>query len=209
MLLVGATLVWMGRIDQVVAGTQGLLVAATVLLVGLGCAALAAVRPQRAGLSPPHVMLSMGFGGMLLGLVQDVVGGGADRLASLCSQSASLSLYDSFWLHVAYLPGMHLGMLAGGLLAIPSLRVLRPHCGRYLCSLFAQNLMCSAFMLVGMALGGLWLVRLQSLSSTSTVAGMLGGMFVGMTWGMVASVAVYRMVFQLRRVPEPGLNETR
>ncbi|NBX06225.1 MAG: hypothetical protein EBR18_09135, partial [Betaproteobacteria bacterium] len=129
-LLVGATLAWMGHVDQAVAVNQASLVAATVVLVALGCAALAAVRPQRAGLSPPHVMLSMGFGGMLLGLIEDVVSGGADRLASLCTQSASLSLYDSFWLHAAYLPGMHLGMLAGGLLAIPSLRVLRPHCGR-------------------------------------------------------------------------------
>lgn len=206
-LLVGATLAWMGHVDQAVAVNQASLVAATVVLVALGCAALAAVRPQRAGLSPPHVMLSMGFGGMLLGLIQDVVSGGADRLASLCTQSASLSLYDSFWLHAAYLPGMHLGMLAGGLLAIPSLRVLRPHCGRYLCSLFAQNLLCSAFMLIGMTAGGLWLVRIQSLSTGSTVAGMLGGMFVGMTWGMVASVALYRLVFQLRRMPEPDLEQ--
>jgi hypothetical protein len=99
---------------------------------------------------------------------------------------------------------MHVGMLAGGLLAIPSLRVLRPHCGRYLCSLFAQNVMCSAWMLIGMALGALWLVRIQAQSSGSTVAGMLGGMFVGMTWGMVASVAVYRMFFHLRR---PRANE--
>ena len=206
-LLVGLTLVWMGRIDRVVPGFQVLMIAGAVMLVALGCAALAAVRPQRAGLSPPHVMLSMGFGGMLAGLVWDVVGGGADRLASLCTQSALLGLYDSFWLHAAYLPGMHLGMLAGGLLAIPSLRLLRPHCGRYLCSLFAQNVMCSAWMLVGMTAGGLWLVRIQTQSSGSTVAGMLGGMFVGMTWGMVGSVALYRFIFQLRRTHVPEFGE--
>ncbi len=198
-LLVGLTLLWISRVDRMVPGVQGALIGTAVLLVGLGCAALAAVRPQRAGLSPPHVMLSLGFGGMLLGLLWDVLDGGADRLASLCSQSASLSLYDSFWLHVAYLPGMHLGMLAGGLLAIPSLRVLRPHCGRYLCSLFAQNMMCSAWMLIGMTLGALWLVRVQTQSTGSTVAGMLGGMFVGMTWGMVVSVGLYRLFFQLRQ----------
>ena len=200
---VGLTLLWIGRVDHVVSGVQGTLIGTAVLLVGLGCAALASIRPQRAGLSPPHVMLSMGFGGMLLGLLWDVVAGGTDRLASLCIQSAALNVYDSFWLHVAYLPGMHLGMLAGGLLAIPSLRVLRPHCGRYLCSLFAQNVMCSAWMLVGMTMGALWLVRMQTQSTGSTVAGMLGGMFVGMTWGMVASVGLYRLFFQLRRA-NPG-----
>ncbi len=205
-LLVGLTLLWISRVDRMVPGMQATLIGAAVLLVGLGCAALAAIRPQRVGLSPPHVMLSMGFGGMLLGLLCDVIDGGADRLASLCSQSASLNLDESFWLHVAYLPGMHLGMLAGGLLAIPSLRVLRPHCGRYLCSLFAQNVLCSAWMLVGMTLGALWLVRIQTQSTGSTVAGMLGGMFVGMTWGMVASVGLYRLFFHLRRAHSGGLS---
>ena len=33
----------------------------------------------------------------------------------------------------------------------------------------------------------------------STVAGMLGGMFVGMTWGMVVSVGLHRLFFQLRQ----------
>jgi hypothetical protein len=103
---------------------------------------------------------------------------------------------------------MHLGMLAGGLLAIPSLRVLRPHCGRYLCSLFAQNVMCSAWMLIGMTLGALWLVRVQTLSTGSTVAGMLGGMFVGMTWGMVVSVGLYRLFFQLRQRRAGGFGAT-
>ena len=95
-LLVSLTLLWISRVDRMVPGVQATLIGAAVLLVGLGCAALAAVRPQRAGLSPPHVMLSLGFGGMLLGLLWDVLDGGADRLASLCSQSASLTLYDSF-----------------------------------------------------------------------------------------------------------------
>jgi hypothetical protein len=206
-LLVGLTLLWMGRADRLVPGSQVLVIAGAVTLVALGCAALAAVRPQNAGLSPPHVMLSMGFGGMLVGLLWDVLDGGTDRLASLCTQSSSLSLIDSLQLHIAYLPGMHIGMLAGGLLAIPSLRILRPHCGRYLCSLFAQNLLCSAWMLVGMTVGGLWLVRIQTQSSGSTVAGMLGGMFVGMTWGMVVSVALYRFIFQLRRAQVPDFGD--
>ena len=41
----------------------------SLLAVGLGCWALSWIRPQRAGLSPPHVMLSLGFGGMFLGLL--------------------------------------------------------------------------------------------------------------------------------------------
>ena len=69
---------------------------------------------------------------------------------------------DSLVLHMVFLPGMHVGMLAGGLLAIPSLRMLRAHCGRYLCSLFAQNLMCSGWMLVGMTTGALWVARWQA-----------------------------------------------
>jgi hypothetical protein len=89
-------------------------------------------------------------------------------------------------------------MLAGGLAAIPSLRVLRPHCGRYLCSLFTQNLLCSGWMLVGMTSGALWLARWQASDASSTLAGMLGGMFAGMTWGMVFSVALYRGFFTWR-----------
>ncbi len=170
----------------------------SLLAVALGCLALSWIRPQRAGLSPPHVMLSLGFGGMFLGLLYDVLNAGPQQLQSLCSQSAALGFWDSLLLHVEFLPGMHVGMLAGGLLAIPSLRLLRPHCGRYLCSLFAQNLMCSTWMLVGMTLGALWLSRWQLVGGISTLPGMLGGMFVGMTWGMVASVALYRGFFMLR-----------
>lgn len=177
---------------------QPAVVLLTLAAVAAGCAALAWVRPQRAGLSPPHVMLSLGFGGMLLGLLYDIYHAGPARLDSLCAQSASLGFMDSLRLHLEFLPGMHAGMLAGGLLAIPSLRLLRPHCGRYLCSLFAQNLMCSSWMLVGMTAGALWLSRWQSAAGTSTLPGMLGGMFVGMTWGMVISVALYRGFFALR-----------
>jgi hypothetical protein len=170
----------------------------TLLAVALGCLALSWVRPQRAGLSPPHVMLSLGFGGMFLGLLFDVLNAGPERLQDLCSQSTALGFFDSLALHLEFLPGMHVGMLAGGLLAIPSLRLLRSHCGRYLCSLFAQNLMCSTWMMVGMTLGAVWLSRWQVVGSASTLTGMLGGMFVGMTWGMVVSVALYRGFFLVR-----------
>ncbi len=200
--VVGLTLWSLGRSSSLAGSNQAWLIALTLAAVAAGCAALAWIRPQRAGLSPPHVMLSLGFGGMLLGLLYDVAQAGPARLDSLCSQSAGLSFMDSLALHMELLPGMHMGMLAGGLLAIPSLRLLRPHCGRYLCSLLTQNLMCSGWMLLGMTAGALWLARWQLNSGTSTfnsgLSGMLGGMFVGMTWGMVLSVALYRSFFTLR-----------
>jgi hypothetical protein len=198
-LLVGVTL-WSVEPSTAIGATShppGVILL-TLVAVTLGCAALAWVRPQRAGLSPPHVMLSLGFGGMLLGLLYDFYNAGPARLDSLCAQSASLGFMDSLQLHLQFLPGMHTGMLAGGLLAIPSLRLLRPDCGRYLCSLFAQNLMCSSWMLVGMTAGALWLSRWQVAAGISNLEGMLGGMFVGMTWGMVVSVALYRGFFTLR-----------
>ncbi len=198
LLAVGATLWGLGSRGNGPAQSYGAVIALSLVLVALGCAALTWVRPQRAGLSPPYIMLSLGFGGMLLGLGIDLVLGGLDRLESLCTQSARLGLLDSLELHIAFLPAMHAGMLTGGLLAIPSLRMLRQHCGRYLCSLLTQNLMCSAWMLLGMTSGALWLVRWQVASGMSSLPGMLGGMFVGMTWGMVLSVALYRAFFALR-----------
>jgi predicted lipid-binding transport protein (Tim44 family) len=53
-------------------------------------------------------------------------------------------------------------------------------------------------MMVGMTLGAVWLSRWQVVGNASTLSGMLGGMFVGMTWGMVVSVALYRGFFLLR-----------
>ena len=96
------------------------------------------------------------------------------------------------------------GTNIGNNVDMPSLRLLRPHCGRYLCSLFAQNLMCSGWMLVGMTAGAVWLARWQLGSGTSTLSGMLGGMFVGMTWGMVLSVALYRVFFAWRQRARPS-----
>jgi hypothetical protein len=196
--VVGATLLALGVRSSAAAGSYGGVIVLSLLLVALGCAALTWVRPQRAGLSPPYIMLSLGFGGMLLGLGVDLLLGGPARLESLCTQSARLSFLENLELHMAFLPAMHAGMLTGGLLAIPSLRLLRQHCGRYLCSLLTQNLLCSGWMLLGMTAGALWLVRWQVATGTSSLPGMLGGMFVGMTWGMVASVALYRAFFALR-----------
>ncbi len=169
-------------------------------------AALAWVRPPRQGVSPPHVMLALGFAGMLLGLLFDLRQAGAAQLGAVCAQTGSLGLPDALWLHLRFVPGMHVGMLAGGLLAIPVLRRLRPHCRRYLCSLFTQNLLCSGWMLLGMTWGGLWLSRAPLPMGASTLPGMLGGMVVGMSWGMVASMALYRAFFTWRnqRVDRPA-----
>ena len=166
--------------------------------VAAGWLALGWVRPRRQGVSPPHVMLALGFAGMLLGLLFDLRHAGAAQLGAVCAQVSSLGLLDALWLHLRFLPGMHAGMLAGGLLAIPVLRRLRPHCKRWLCSLFTQNLLCSGWMVLGMTWGGLWLARWPTPIGTDTLPGMLAGMLVGMTWGMVASVALYRSFFAWR-----------
>jgi hypothetical protein len=163
-----------------------------------GCLMLAWVRPQRAGLSPPHVMLSLGFGGMLLGLAVDLAGVEAQMLATLCTRSASMNFFDALHLHWTYLPGMHVGMLVGGLAAIPSLRILRPECGRYLCSVLAQNLLCSGWMLVGMTLGALAFVGTRQAFGSNGLGDMFGGMFAGMVWGMVISVCLYRTYLNWR-----------
>ncbi|PKO42583.1 MAG: hypothetical protein CVU30_09875 [Betaproteobacteria bacterium HGW-Betaproteobacteria-3] len=190
--MVGVTLWSLGSTTALAQGQHMATLLTTLLAVALGCAALAWVRPQRAGLSPPHIMLSLGFGGMLIGLLYDTAQAGPARLNDLCAQAATLGFFDALELHLTFLPGMHAGMLVGGLLAIPSLRLLRPHCGRYLCSLFLQNLMCSGWMLIGMTTGALWFSRWALASSGNALSGMLGGMFIGMTWGMVLSVALYR-----------------
>ena len=198
LVVVGLTLWWLRSPPLAGQASPLLLILGSLAAVALGCAALAWIRPQRAGLSPPRVMLSLGFGGMLLGLFYDLLNAGPARLDALCAQTATLGFMDSLVLHLEFLPGMHVGMLVGGLLAIPSLRLLRSHCGRYLCSLLVQNLMCSGWMLVGMTTGALWLSRWQAESAVSSLTGMLGSMFVGMTWGMVLSVGLYRGFFTLR-----------
>ena len=185
----------------------------SLAIVGAGCWVLTLIRPQRAGLSPPHVMLSLGFGGMLIGLWIDASQFGLVQLQSVCRASGELAYVDSLFLHVRYLPAMHIGMLLGGLTAIPTLRALHPGCGRYLCSMLAQNLLCSGWMLIGMTLGALWLRNWQmwliqgadmSVGADS-LSGMLGGMFAGMTWGMVLSVALYRCYLNWRTQPKRAL----
>lgn len=203
MLFVGITMMSFNAADS--GSRHTVFIAISFAVTGIGCLALTKIRPQRAGLSPPHVMLSLGFGGMLIGLLIDMLHAGPILLESICRSGAQLVFLDSLLLHLHFLPAMHIGMLLGGLLAIPTLRVLHPRCGRYLCSMLAQNLLCSSWMLIGMTFGALWMSRwykllsdLPAINPLGDQAGgglsvMLGGMFAGMTWGMVISVALYRL----------------
>lgn len=167
--------------------------------IALGCLTLSRLRPQRLGLSPPSVMLSLGFGGMLIGLFIDTRVTPIYIIATICTSSHSLSGIESIKLHMLLMPYMYVGMLLGGIAAIPSLRYLRPQC-RKLCSMLTQNLLCSGWMLLGMTLGSV--IFTQALQSSDVVSLnfslMLAGMFTGMVWGMVLSVFLYRQYFNWR-----------
>ena len=167
--------------------------------IALGCLTLSRLRPQRLGLSPPSVMLSLGFGGMLIGLFIDTRVTPIYIIATICTSSHSLSGIESIKLHTLLMPYMYVGMLLGGIAAITSLRYLRPQC-RKLCSMLTQNLLCSGWMLLGMTLGSV--IFTQALQSSDVVSLnfslMLAGMFTGMVWGMVLSVFLYRQYFNWR-----------
>jgi hypothetical protein len=162
-----------------------------------GCLALALLRPQRSGLSPPTVMLSLGIGGMLMGLAWDCMQTPLAMLEALCVSSNGRSVIESLRYHFMLLPGMHVMMIAGGLAAIPTLRLIRPEC-RKLCALFAQNMLCSSWMLLGMTIGGTLFVQALNATYGMNLGRMLGGMMTGMVWGMVLSVALYRLYFTLQ-----------
>ena len=164
--------------------------------VASGCLALALLRPQRSGLSPPTVMLSLGIGGMLMGFAWDCLQTPMAMLEALCLSSNGRSLVESLRYHLMLLPGIHVMMITGGLVAVPTLRLMRPEC-RKLCALFAQNMLCSGWMLLGMTIGGTLFVQALSVSNGMSLGRMLGGMMTGMVWGMVISVAIYRLYFIL------------
>jgi hypothetical protein len=167
---------------------------ATGGVVLLGAAALGWLRPQRVGFTAPQAMLLLGATGMLLGLAVDSHAMEVGTLASLCGQ-ADKSLWPMLKLHWALLPWMHVGMWVGGFAAIPLLRSIRPTCRRQYCARVAQNIACSVWMTVGMAVGVLLFESLIAQVGQRSAASMLGGMFGGMVWGMVASVALYRLYF--------------
>jgi hypothetical protein len=92
---------------------------------------------------------------------------------------------------------MHVGMVAGGLGALVWLRRVRPGCKRQFCARFAQNIACSAWMMIGMVAGVILYYRLAAWFGSAGVPAMLGGMIGGMVWGMVVSVTLYRVALGL------------
>ncbi|MGB8600275.1 MAG: hypothetical protein WCE88_12415, partial [Burkholderiales bacterium] len=186
---------WLSRGSDIKITLQVILFTGTG--VAIGCLALAALRPQKAGLSPPHVMLSLGVGGMLLGLGVDVFNTPIEVINSFCVSSSRLSIKDSLVFHGKLLPAMHIFMLVGGISAIPSLKLLSPQCKR-LCSMLTQNMLCSTWMLFGMTLGAIVFVERLNSAGDMSLNKMLGGMFTGMVWGMVISVSLYRAFFVIK-----------
>jgi hypothetical protein len=170
----------------------------TAVSIVCGFAALGWLRPARIGMTAPQVMLLLGALGMVGGLWLDARAGGFSVLASLCLADNG-DFFRTLRMHWQQLPAMHLGMTAGGLATVPLMRTFRRQCRQQFCALLAQNLACSAWMIVGMAVGTIAFMQLAAWSGGRGSAAMLGGMFGGMVWGMVASVAMYRFWFWLKQ----------
>jgi hypothetical protein len=168
---------------------------AALAAVSLGAAALGWMRPRRVGLTSAQAMLMLGAVGMVAGLAIDTRSVPLATFAAICAQS-DRSVLALVKLHWDLLPWMHAGMWLGGLGAIPLLRRLRPSCRRQYCARLAQNVACSAWMTLGMSVGVLAAGALTSLAAPGSAAPMLAGMAGGMVWGMVASVALYRLYFR-------------
>jgi len=156
--------------------------------------ALGWLRSPRVAITAPQIMLLLGAVGMVAGLAYDERSGGFTALVSLC-QAGRGDFFGTMRLHWQLLPAMHLGMIAGGLATVPLLRTLRRGCRRQFCARLVQNLACSAWMIVGMSAGVLGFSELANWAGGRSPTAMLGGMFAGMVWGMVASVALYRLWF--------------
>jgi len=161
-----------------------------------GVVALGWLRSPSVAMTAPQVMLLLGAAGMVAGLTYDERSGGFTALVSLC-QASSGDFLGTMRLHWQLLPAMHLGMIAGGLATVPLLRTLRRGCRRQFCARLVQNLACSAWMIAGMSAGVLGFMELAAWAGGRSATAMLGGMFAGMVWGMVASVALYRLWFVL------------
>jgi hypothetical protein len=93
-------------------------------------------------------------------------------------------------------------MVAGGLVVLPLMPRLRRGCRRQLCAQLGQNLVCSAWMVVGMAAGSLVFLELAGWAqAVREPAAVLAGMFAGMVWGMVASVTLVQALVRLSLGP--------
>ena len=178
-----------------------------LVLVLAGLLALARLRPRRGGLTSPQWMLLLGSVGMLLGLAADARGGGLAVVAALCSGPTDLA--GMLVLHLKQLPWSHAGMLAGGLVVVPLMPRLRRGCRRQLCAQLGQNLVCSGWMVVGMAAGSILFLELAGWAqAVREPAGILAGMAAGMVWGMVASVSLVQAIVRLSRGPAPAAGGT-
>lgn len=131
-----------------------------------------------------HVMLLFGTAGMLVGLWMDADDAGVAWLTVWCGGGGFA--WQSMWLHWQQLPAMHAGMLLGGLCALPVWRARRLD-PRSLSTDLTCNLFCSAWMVVGMDLGG-GLCRDSASGGVQALLAMLGGML----WGMAVSDGAMR-----------------
>lgn len=182
------------------AGTAWAALGLALILAGL--LVLARLRPARGGLTSPQWMLLLGAVGMGGGLALDAHLGGLEILAALCSGPVDLG--GMLALHLQLLPLAHAGMLAGGLAVLPLMPRLRRGCRRQLCAQLGQNLLCSGWMVVGMAAGSLVFLELAGWAgAVREPAAVLAGMFAGMVWGMVASVSLVQAVIRLSYGPPP------
>jgi hypothetical protein len=167
-----------------------------VVLILAGLLALARLRPSRGGLTSPQWMLLLGAVGMLAGMAVDAWAGGLETLSALCAGPSDLGAM--VLLHLTQLPLAHAGMVAGGLLVLPLMPRLRRGCRRQLCAQLGQNLVCSAWMVVGMAAGSILFLELAGWAqAVREPAAVLAGMFAGMVWGMVASVTLVQALIRL------------
>lgn len=165
-----------------------------------GLLALARLRPGRGGLTSPQWMLLLGSLGMGSGMAMDAHFGGLETLAALCLGPADLG--GMLALHLTQLPLAHLGMVAGGLVVLPLMPRLRRGCRRQLCAQLGQNLLCSSWMVVGMAAGSLVFLQLAGWAgAVREPAAVLAGMAAGMVWGMVASVSLVQVLIRLSYGP--------
>jgi hypothetical protein len=86
---------------------------------------------------------------------------------------------------------------------VPLMPKLRRGCRRQLCARLGQNLLCSGWMVVGMAAGSLLFLALAGwFGAVRAPVTVLAGMFAGMVWGMVASVSLVQTLIRLSRGSE-------
>ncbi|HYA65933.1 MAG TPA: hypothetical protein VEE84_04555 [Burkholderiaceae bacterium] len=187
---------WAWRLAATGGEHESVWVQLTALAIVGGYVALGWLRSARVGITAPQIMLLLGAAGMVGGLAFDERTGGVTALVSLC-QAGTGDFVRTMGLHWHLLPATHWGMILGGLATVPLLRFLRRGCRRQFCARLVQNLACSAWMIVGMSAGAVGFLQLATWGGGRGAAPMLGGMFAGMVWGMVASVAIYRLWFGL------------